>query len=143
MVPYRKLSVEQAGEPSAAIRERAEPGAVVQLCQVASGSLSSVDALCPERPSGVRGFGCLGEDMSGGRKAVRRYGGKAVGARLSAAILLFTALPPYRLTVFRHRPGRTRTCNPRFCSSHQSSACGCVWFDLPVIPEKNNGTFCV
>ena len=34
MVPYRKLLDEQAGEPSAAMRERAEPGAVVQLCQV-------------------------------------------------------------------------------------------------------------
>ncbi len=69
-MPYRKLSVEQAGEPSAAIRERAEPGAVVQLCQVAPGSLSSVDTLSPERQqrSGLwllvtntaRGFGFSG-----------------------------------------------------------------------------------
>ena len=47
-----------AESPSAAITERAEPGAVMQLCQVAPGSLSSVHALSPERPSGVRGFGC-------------------------------------------------------------------------------------
>jgi hypothetical protein len=60
VVPYRKLSVEQAGEPSAAIRERAEPGAVVQLCQVAPGSLSSVDALSPSVPAGFGALACDG-----------------------------------------------------------------------------------
>ena len=43
----------------------------------------------------------------------------------------------------RNRPGRTRTCNPRFWSSHHSFASGCVWFDLASFLEETTGTFCV
>ncbi len=44
----------------AAIRERAEPGAVVQLCQVAPESLSSVDALSPRASKAALGLWRLG-----------------------------------------------------------------------------------